>query len=500
MERLRVAAYCRVSTDKDDQLHSLEAQKRYFSDYIASHPDWEPAGIWADEGISGTSTRRRQFRALLAAAENGEIDLILTKEVSRFARNTVDALACTRRLKEWGVGVLFLNDNIDTRAGEGEFRLTIMASVAQEESRKTSERVKWGQRRSMERGVVFGAHGVYGYRLQNGVLTVREEQAEIVRRVYHMFLEAGKGTHVIARELTEAGVPTPKAQGNAWSSTMVLRLLRNEKYCGDLLQKKTCTPDFLTHQKVPNRGQEEQIYLRDHHQAIVSRAAFERAQRELERRQAGRARHSARYWCSGKARCGRCGRALLPRRAERKDGTVRVRWGCRACGGGTVSDALLRVCVGEALRAAGIDGEKIIRRLCADWRALEQAARGETRRAADEIAKRSARLLDAYCAGAVDGDEWRRRQAAYERERKRLEAASDGEPGQWQERSEWLRARLYEAEPVCAEAVQGLAVDGKTIAVSLFGMSRNTQTVYQITGKGDGQRAVPEASKALSPP
>ncbi|MGI6180575.1 MAG: recombinase family protein, partial [Agathobaculum sp.] len=194
MKKLRVAAYCRVSTDQSDQLHSLAAQKRFFTDYIAARPDWIFAGIWADEGVSGTSTSRRtQFCALMTAAENGALDLILTKEVSRFARNTVDTLNCTRQLSAWGVGVLFLNDNIDTRAGEGEFRLTIMASVAQEESRRTSERVKWGQRRSMERGVVFGADTLYGYRLHGGVLTVCAEQAEVVRQVYQLFLEEGRG-------------------------------------------------------------------------------------------------------------------------------------------------------------------------------------------------------------------------------------------------------------------------------------------------------------------
>lgn len=145
----------------------------------------------------------------------GEIDLILTKEVSRFARNTVDTLAHTRELRRRGVGVLFINDHIDTRQNDGEFRLTIMASVAQEESRKTSERVKWGQKRSMENGVVFGSNSLYGYDLQNGKLTVKPEEAAVIRRVYHKFLDEGKGTHVIARELYEEGHPAAQVQGEA---------------------------------------------------------------------------------------------------------------------------------------------------------------------------------------------------------------------------------------------------------------------------------------------
>ena len=154
---LQVAAYCRVSTDKEDQANSFEAQQRYFRDYIERQPDWVLQGIYADEGISGTSTRKRvEFNKMLHAAELGQIDLIVTKEVSRFTRNTVDALQITRDLRRRGVGVLFLNDSLDTRTNDGELRLTIMSSVAQDESRKTSERSKWGQTRSMEKGVVFG--------------------------------------------------------------------------------------------------------------------------------------------------------------------------------------------------------------------------------------------------------------------------------------------------------------------------------------------------------
>lgn len=427
MARLRVAAYCRVSTDQSDQLHSLAAQQRYFAEYIAAHPAWENAGVWADEGISGTSTtKRRQFRALMAAAERGEIDLILTKEVSRFARNTVDTLAYTRKLREWGVGVLFLTDNIDTRAGEGEFRLTIMASVAQEESRKTSERVKWGQRRSMERGVVFGAAAPYGYRLADGVLTVQEEQAEVVRRVYRLFLEDGRGTHVIARRLTEEGIPTPTAKGNAWSSTMVLRLLRNEKYCGDLLQKKTCTPDFLTHKKVRNCGQEEPVYLRDHHAPIISRAQFEAAQRELAQRSRAHIRHSARYWCSGKVRCGVCGRALTPRRSVRKDGSVHIRWSCRGCRGSAVRDDVLRGCVSLALRSLPLDTNRLIRKLCAAWRAAE---------AADSGGK----------GGLSDA--------------------------QWRQRREMITDLLFTAPPVLGQAIQSVCIRQQLVAIRFHGLA-----------------------------
>ena len=186
---LQVAAYCRVSTDKDDQANSFEAQQRYFRERIEREPDWVLQGIYADEGISGTSTRKRvEFNRMIHAAEMGKIDLIVTKEVSRFARNTVDALKITRELRRRDVGVLFLNDNIDTRDNDSEFRLSIMSSVAQEESRKTSDRSKWGQTRSMEQGVVFGG-SLLGYDVQGGKMTVNPEGAEIVRRIFRKYRE-----------------------------------------------------------------------------------------------------------------------------------------------------------------------------------------------------------------------------------------------------------------------------------------------------------------------
>ena len=357
---LRVAAYCRVSTDKEDQLHSLAAQQAYFEGYIARH-GWRCAGIFADEGLSGTTLRRPRFAELLRLARSGAVDLILTKEVSRFARNTVDALQVTRRLREQGVGVIFLSDGIDTRDNDGEFRLTIMASVAQEESRKISERTRWGQLQAMRRGVAFGNDTVYGYALRGGALTIRPEQAEVVREVYRKCLEEGKGAHTIARELTEAGVAPPLRADGAWSAAMILRLLHNEKYCGDLLQKKYRTVDHLTHRKVVNRGAEEQFRLENHHPAIVSRAQFAAVQAELARRAglAGeRSRFSARYWYSGKLVCGACGGRLTAKRTRRPDGREYLRFVCRGRGTGCAMRAVpgdvLTACVRHVLGEVGL--------------------------------------------------------------------------------------------------------------------------------------------------
>ena len=191
---LQVAAYCRVSTDKEDQANSFEAQQRYFHDYIERQPDWELQGIYADEGISGTSTRKRvEFNKMLHAAEMGQIDLIVTKEVSRFARNTVDALQITRDLLKRKVGVLFLSDNIDTRDDDINLRLAMMSTFAEEESRKTSKRSKWGQMRSMEQGVVFGG-SLLGYDVVGGKMSINPEGAEIVRLIFHKYLQDRKGT------------------------------------------------------------------------------------------------------------------------------------------------------------------------------------------------------------------------------------------------------------------------------------------------------------------
>lgn len=325
----RVAAYCRVSTDKEDQANSFESQQRYFRQYIDRNPDWELYEVFADEGITGTSTKkRREFNRMIACAKNGDFDLIITKEISRFARNTLDSIFYTRDLKKHGVGVIFMNDNINTLDSDAELRLAIMSSIAQEESRKTSERVKWGQKRQMEQGVVFG-RSMLGYDVRGGKMYINEDGAKIVRLIFHKFVNEGKGTHVIARELREEGIRPMRVK--EWQNTVILRTLRNEKYCGDLVQKKTYTPDFLSHEKKYNRGQEEFVIIKNHHEPIISRELFEKANRILDEKslsQEGRAKHSNRYPFSGKIKCGHCGASYVARYKTRKDGSVYKAWRC----------------------------------------------------------------------------------------------------------------------------------------------------------------------------
>lgn len=325
----KVAAYCRVSTDNEDQANSFESQRTFFRQYIERNPDWELYEIFADEGISGTNTKKRkEFNRMIACAKNGDFDLIITKEISRFARNTLDSIYYTRDLKKHGVGVIFMNDNINTLDGDAELRLAIMSSIAQEESRKTSERVKWGQKRQMEQGVVFG-RSMLGYDVRDGKMYINEEGAKVVRLIFHKFVGEGKGTHVIARELREEGIKPMRVK--EWQNTVILRVIRNEKYCGDLVQKKTYTPDFLSHEKKYNRGQEEFVIIKDHHEPIISRELFDEANRILDKKalsQEGKAKHSNRYPFSGKIKCGCCGSSYVARYKTRKDGSRYKAWRC----------------------------------------------------------------------------------------------------------------------------------------------------------------------------
>ncbi len=328
-KKKRVAAYCRVSTDNEDQANSFESQQRYFREFIQRNPDWELYGIFADEGLSGTNTKKRkEFNKMITCAKNGEFDLIITKEISRFARNTLDSIYYTRELKRYGVGVIFMNDGINTLDGDAELRLSIMSSIAQEESRKTSERVKWGQKRQMEQGVVFG-RSMIGYDVRDGKMYINEEGAKIVKLVFHKFVNEVKGCHTICRELREEGIAPMRVK--EWTNTVILRMIRNEKYCGDLVQKKTYTPDYLSHEKKYNKGQEEFVIIKDHHEPIISREMFEEANRILDSRalsQEGKAKHSNRYPFSGKIKCGQCGKSYVARYKKRKDGTVYKAWNC----------------------------------------------------------------------------------------------------------------------------------------------------------------------------
>lgn len=278
----RVAAYCRVSTEKADQNHSFESQKRYFREYIEQNSNYELYQIYADAGITGTNVKNRiSFKKMIEDAKNGKFDLILTKEISRFARNLLDSIYYTRELKRYGIGVFFISDHIDTMDSDAELRLAILATLAQEESRRTSERVKWGQTRRMEEGIVFG-RSMLGYDIVHGKMTVNEEGAAIVRNIFRMYTEEEMGFAAIARALDAENILPMRA--DKWNGTVIMRILKNEKYIGDLVQKKTYTPDYLSHEKKYNRGEETLVVIRNHHPPIVSKDIFEKAAARLARK------------------------------------------------------------------------------------------------------------------------------------------------------------------------------------------------------------------------
>ena len=327
---IQVASYCRVSTDKDDQANSFEAQKLYFQQYIERMPDWELYKIYADEGITGTSTKKRtQFNRMIHDAYDKRFQLIITKEVSRFSRNILDTISYTRELKALGIGVLFLLDGIHTMRPDAELYLSIMASLAQEESRKTSNRVMWGQTRQMERGVVFG-QSLLGYTVKDGRISVNAEEAPLVRLIFEKYALEQVSTAEIARLLTREGYCTHRGN-RQWRASTIIKILKNEKYVGDLIQKKTYTPDYLTHEKKRNTGEVSLIRIENHHEAIIDRELWDMAQLNLQKnskQQCSYSGHSNRYVFSGKIKCAECGASFVGRIKTRKSGEKERRWSC----------------------------------------------------------------------------------------------------------------------------------------------------------------------------
>ncbi len=312
----KVAAYCRVSTDQAEQLSSYEAQVQYYSSYINSNTEYEFAGIYADEGISGTSTKKReQFNKMIEDCKAGKIDMIITKSISRFARNTLDTLTYVRLLKDLGIEVLFEKENIRTLDSKGEVLLSILSSLAQDESRSISENSTWGIRRRFEQGKLHINHTKFlGYDKDgNGNLVINEKQAKIVGRIYTDFLN-GKGANRIARDLELDGIPNWNGKSK-WYEGSIRKMLTNEKYKGDALLQKTYTVDFLSKKRADNSGQVPQYYVEESHPAIIDKDMWEVVQLEMERRRAYVLEHSIQKLeyastenpFAGRVICGCCG-------------------------------------------------------------------------------------------------------------------------------------------------------------------------------------------------
>ena len=456
---IKVAGYCRVSTDKEDQANSYVSQQRFFREYIERHPDWELHEIYADEGITGTSTKKRtQFNRMMNDAYNNAFKLIMTKEVSRFSRNILDTITYTRELKALGIGVLFMSDGFSSLDPDAELRLSIMGSIAQEESRRTSARVKWGQTRQMERGVVFGT-SMLGYDVAQGKMSVNPQGAEIIKQIFHKYGIEKKGISVIARELREAGHKT--YTGNPiWSGSHLLKILKNEKYVGDLVQKKTITPDYLTHEKKYNQGEEELIMIRDHHEAIVSRDLWNLVQEEIRKRHRvsnssdGR---SNRYIFSGKIVCAECGARFVAKQKTRPDGSSYRRWGCYSASrdgirkidshgntlgcdvGKQIRDDLAEGMLSYVIGKLDVDREQVIADvlrivLCVIRDGMVTADNQDHLfRQIERITDKKTRAIDCYLAGDITKDEFSQIKASYDSELKilhdRLKRIQTGEAG-----------------------------------------------------------------------
>lgn len=285
VRKLRMAAYCRVSTDQEEQLLSYENQLNYYTGYISNNPLYQFAGIYADEGISGTNMKKRdEFNKMIADCRAGKIDMIITKSISRFARNTLDCLNYVRELKELGIGIIFEKENINTLDAKGEVLLTILSSLAQDESRSISENSTWGIRRRFEKG----QHKMSTRRFldydtdEEGKLVVNRKQAAIVKRLYFEFL-SGKTVDYIKRIFEREGVVNWDGS-TKWQVTTLQSMLENEKYKGDAVLQKSYTVDFLTKKRVMNQGEIQKFYIEDDHEAIIEPWIWECVQLEIERR------------------------------------------------------------------------------------------------------------------------------------------------------------------------------------------------------------------------
>lgn len=337
VDRIRVAAYCRVSTDDDEQLGSFESQKLYYEQKLASNKDWVNAGLFADEAVTGTKTDKRSgFQDMIAHCHNGEIDMILTKSISRFARNTVDTLNYVRMLRDRNIAIFFEKENINTLDMNGELLLTIMSSLAQQEVESLSQNVKMGLQMKMKRGELIGFNGCYGYdyHTEDKSITVNEEEAEIVRMIYDMYLE-GYGTTTIAKRLMELGIKNKKGEVS-WHTHGVMGMIKNEKYKGDILLGKTFTTDPISKRRLANMGEENQYYLRDHHEPIVSREIWDKAEEIRMKRSrnkvvettGNRERYTRQYSFSSMCECAYCGHKLTRRTRHSRSDYEKPVWQC----------------------------------------------------------------------------------------------------------------------------------------------------------------------------
>ena len=355
----KVAAYARVSTGKDTMLQSLSAQISYYSDMIQKNTEWEFVSVYADEDCTGTKENRPEFMRMIADCKQGKIDMIITKSISRFARNTVTLLTTVRELKSMGVAVYFEEQKIDTLTADGELMLTILASYAQEESLSVSENCKWRIRDKFAEGQST-PFNVYGYRLVDGEVQIVPEEVELVRWIFRTYLQ-GYGKQAIVNMLNAAGVPG--RIGGEWAAFTIYSMLRNEKFAGDLLLQKSYIEDHLTKKHRKNRGEMPKYFIADNHEAIIDRQTYYQVQEEIRKR--------AKYYASpagetneltSKIRCGLCGKSY-----RRCTTAVRKKWSCatyitkgkKSCPSNSIPETTLKEACALALGLPEYDAESV---------------------------------------------------------------------------------------------------------------------------------------------
>ena len=333
-KRKRVCAYARVSSGSEAQGESLENQTTYYQNLIEANPEYEFAGVFADQGITGTKENRPEFQKMLELARKGHIDLILTKSISRFARNTTIVLELVRELKMLGVEVVFEKEQISSLSGDGELMLTVLSSFAQAESKNVSDNLKWRYQRKFQNGeLAINATRFLGYdKNKQGELVINPAQAEVVKRIFEAAL-AGQGSFVIARQLNEEGVAT--VAGGKWYSSTVLGILKNEKYRGDAKLQKTYRKDHLGKKKCRNHGEVESFYIENNHPPIISGDMWEEAQRQIALRAAAKGNvageneaYTNRYPLTGMLLCGKCGAPLRRRTWNSSHSCKKIVWQC----------------------------------------------------------------------------------------------------------------------------------------------------------------------------
>lgn len=336
LRKLKVAAYCRVSTMHEEQQNSFDAQIRHYTAYIENNPEWEMAGIYADEGISGKNkANRAEFIRMIKDAQNHKIDLIITKSISRFARNTTDCIEAVRLLKAEGVGVFFEKEHINTLNAESELILTILSSIAEEELSSISQNIRWANQKRFKQGKVqLVTERFMGYdKDEDGSLVINEEQAKIVRRIFDDCI-SGLGVTRISRGLEKDGIKNISG-GDKWSQAVLLSMLKNEKYKGDALLQKTVTADSITFKRKRNNGEVPMYYIQDNHPAIIEREKFDRVQEIMKERSKSKGyrpdmawKYQSRYPFSQKIACGKCGKHFYHQVRRTSNPRMKDHWGC----------------------------------------------------------------------------------------------------------------------------------------------------------------------------